>query len=170
MIFRLGLSHKPALESCNFSFLAELDTIEGATTLGCNASGWEQIYFFSCWLVFTKVPCNKCEQVTAAGWPLATLPASFFLQLPLTSYLKKEGSCCAAVSFLRSTTAQKQQWEALWKEAPVDFQTTHHKKGERAENENPASMARKAVKSPLTDTAFSNDSLFPCSAGGSMWR
>lgn len=41
--------------------------------------------------LFTKVPCNKCEQVTAAGWPLATLPAPFFLQLPLTSYLKKRG-------------------------------------------------------------------------------
>lgn len=41
--------------------------------------------------LFTKVPCNKCEQVTAAGWPWAALATPFFLQLPLTSDLKKRG-------------------------------------------------------------------------------
>lgn len=61
--------------------------------------------------LFTKVPCNKCEQLAAAGRPVATLPTPFFLQLPLTSYLKKkeEDACCAAFSFLRSSSAQKQQ-------------------------------------------------------------
>lgn len=45
--------------------------------------------------LFTKVPCNKCEQLVAAGRPVATLPTPFFLQLPLTSYLEKKekGPC-----------------------------------------------------------------------------
>lgn len=43
--------------------------------------------------LFTKVPCNKCEQLAAAGRPVVTLPTPLFLQLPLTSYLKKKRGC-----------------------------------------------------------------------------
>lgn len=122
--------------------------------------------------LLTKVPSNKCEQPAACRSACRNAAHPFLPPAPFNKLLeRKRGlvlppSASSRPGRLRNGTERHFRRRHLW--IFKHRMTYHFQRKKKGESQNPASVESKAVQSSPTDAAFSNDSLFPFSTGGSI--